>query len=405
MDRRFFAKLLALGAGSMPFLSLAARPDEQETPPENAADQPPRNAATNMPPPVTIADMTEIARRKLPKGTFDYITSGSEDEVTLRENIAAFRRLKIYTPILKGVQRPDLSTSVLGERIALPVLLAPASALSLFHRDGAQAAARAASKSGTIFAMSGTCGSSVEEVSSVTQGSLWFQLYVPKDRGITRRLIERVERSGAKAIVVTVDLGERKDQDRRNRFRLPKAMLLKILREDIGHKQLRNTIGDEELRAYNLDAWDISLSWDFIHWLRSVTKLPLLVKGIVTREDAIEAVNHGVEGIVVSNHGGRRLDGMPASIDVLEDIATAVNGRTEILLDSGVRRGTDVLKAIALGAKAVLIGRPYAWGLAADGQAGVELVLEMLRAELENAMIATGCANVDEITASLLNRR
>ena len=182
-------------------------------------------------------------------------------------------------------------------------------------------------------------------------------------------------------------------------------MLLKILRDDIGHKQLRNTIGDEELRAYNLNAWDISLSWDFIHWLRSVTKLPLLVKGIVTREDAVEAVNVGVEGIVVSNHGGRRLDGMPASIDVLEDIATAVNGRTEILLDSGVRRGTDVLKAIALGAKAVLIGRPYAWGLAAGGQAGVELVLEMLRAELENAMIATGCANVDEITASLLNRR
>ena len=415
MKRRLFTKMMAVGAGSIPLFSFGAQKQgpssndvsaddvagDDASPPEPEVARPP---SVHWGKPVTVHDLVPLAKAILPKATFDYITTGSEDELTLRDNVAAFRRIKVLPPLLHGVSSVDLSTRVLGQRISMPILLAPVAAQRMYHPEGALAGARAAAKMGTIFGTSTSAGNSVEEIAAAADGPLWFQLYVPKDRSVARKLVRRVERAGYRALVVTVDLGERKDADRRNEFRLPKEMLLKHLR-DVGHEQLTDRSTYDELVAFNEQAWDLSFTWEFFDWLRSITKLPLLVKGVLSKQDALKAVSLGLEGIIVSNHGGRRLDGMPATIDVLPGIAEAVAGRTEIFLDSGIRRGTDVLKALALGARAVLIGRPYAWGLAYDGEAGVRLVLEMFRDELRNAMIATGSENVKKINRSLLMPR
>jgi 4-hydroxymandelate oxidase len=282
----------------------------------------------------------------------------------------------------------------------MPIILAPVAAQRLYHPEGALASARAAAKADTIFGMSSSVCNSIEEVAAASEGPKWFQLYVPKDRVIAERLVKRAERAGFSAIVVTVDLGERKDADLRHRFALPREMLQKHL-TDLGF-EVDPEMSYPEMIAYNSSRWDLALSWDFFGWLRDRTKLPLLVKGVLRRDDALKAVSLGLDGMVVSNHGGRRLDGMPASIERLPDIVEAVNGRAEILLDSGVRRGTDVLKALALGAKAVLIGRPYAWALAAAGEAGVSRVLQLLREEFSLAMHSCGCRTVGDIDHSLV---
>lgn len=401
MNRRFFSQLLALGAGSLGLWQDRAQADEELA-------QAPAGGAPNVggPPnprrlePVNVADFQELAKATLPPATYDYITSGSTDEVTLRDNVAAFQRLRLLPPLLTGVAEVDTATTVLKQPIALPILLAPVAGQSLYHPQGVLASARAAASAKTILGVSSSVGHSVEEVASASSGPMWFQLYMPKDRAVARRLVERAERAGFKAIVLTVDLGERKDADKRNRFTLPEPTLRKHLR-DIGF-DLSERMTYEQLLAFNDQAWDLTLSWNAFDWLRSITKLPLLVKGVLRAEDAKKAVSIGIDGIVVSNHGGRRLDGVPASIDQLPQIVAAVNGKAEVLLDSGIRRGTDVLKALALGAKAVLIGRPYAWALAADGEAGVSKILELLREELVSAMLASGCPNVASIDHSLV---
>jgi isopentenyl diphosphate isomerase/L-lactate dehydrogenase-like FMN-dependent dehydrogenase len=400
MNRRLFAQLLAWGAGSQALLQTG----NEATADEPAAALPAARRPTSVPSPagpVCVADFRSLAQAKLPQPAFDYIETGSADEVTLRENTAAFARLKIMPPILSGVAEADLSTTVLGEKIALPILLAPVSSLRLFHPQGALATARAAAAMGTVLGVSTSALNSVEEIASAAAGPKWFQLYVPKDREITRRLVNRAERAGYRAIVVTVDLGEWKDADRRNRFALPRELLVKHLR-DVGFAGITDQMTDAEVIAFNSQAWDLTFSWDFFTWLRSITKLPLVVKGVLRPEDARQAVALGLDGIIVSNHGGRRLDGMPASIDMLADVVQAVDGRAEVYLDSGVRRGTDVLKALALGARAVLIGRAYAWALAADGEDGVRRVLELLRDELQMALVATGCRRVQEVPRALI---
>ncbi len=401
MNRRFFSQLLALSAGSLGLWQARAQADDELA-------QAPAGGAPNagLPPdprrlePVNVADFQELAKAALPPATYDYITTGSTDEVTLRDNVAAFQRLRLLPPLLTGVAEIDTATTVLKQPIALPILLAPVAGQNLYHPQGALASARAAAKAKTILGVSSSVGHSVEEVAAASSGSKWFQLYMPKDRAVARRLVERAERSGFKAIVLTVDLGERKDADKRNRFTLPEPVLRKHL-SDIGFN-LSERMTYEQLLAFNDQAWDLTLSWNAFDWLRSITKLPLLVKGVLRADDAKKAVAIGLDGIVVSNHGGRRLDGVPASIDQLPQIVAAVNGKAEVLLDSGVRRGTDVLKALALGAKAVLIGRPYAWALAADGEAGVSKILELLREELVSAMLASGCPNVASIDRSLV---
>ena len=196
-------------------------------------------------------------------------------------------------------------------------------------------------------------------------------------------------------------MGEWKDADRRNRFALPKETLVKHLR-DVGFTQIVDTMSYEEILAFNAQAWDLTISWEFFDWLRGITKLPLIIKGVLRKEDAEKAVSLGIEGIVVSNHGGRRLDGMPATIEMLPEIVAAVGNRAEVYLDSGIRRGTDVLIALALGARAVLIGRPYAWALGANGEAGVRKVLDLLREEFLNAMVSSGCAKIADIKPGLV---
>ena len=401
MNRRFFSQLLALGAGSLGLWQARARADDElaQAPTDGArlVGVPPNPRRLE---PVNVADFQELAKAALPPATYDYITSGSTDEVTLRDNVAAFQRLRLLPPLLTGVAEVDTATTVLKQPIALPILLAPVAGQNLYHPQGALASARAAASAKTIMGVSSSAGHSVEEIAAASSGPKWFQLYMPKDRMVARRLVERAERSGFKAIVLTVDLGERKDADKRNRFTLPEPALRKHLR-DIGF-DLSERMTYEQLLAFNDQAWDLTLSWNAFDWLRSITKLPLLVKGVLRADDAKKAVAIGLDGIVVSNHGGRRLDGVPASIDQLPQIVAAVNGRAEVLLDSGIRRGTDVLKALALGAKAVLIGRPYAWALAADGEAGVSKILELLREELVSAMLASGCPNVGSIDRSLV---
>ncbi|MBP87219.1 MAG: alpha-hydroxy-acid oxidizing enzyme [Planctomycetaceae bacterium] len=402
MDRRTFTQLFTLAAGSLGLMQAAGQAQEQD-----ADDQ--RNAKTgnnlNARGPsskaVNVEDLRQLAKAALPKASFDYIATGSADEITLRENVAAFQRLRVFPPLMKGVSDADLSTTALGQKIQLPVLLAPVAVQRMYHPQGGLAAARAAAGAGTIYGVSSSVGNSVEEIAAAGNGPKWFQLYVPKDRAVARTLVQRVERAGYKAIIVTVDLGEWKDADQRNRFSLPKEMLVKHLR-DVGYDQITDRMSYEAVSEFNANAWDLSLSWEFFDWLRGITKLPILIKGVLRPEDARKAVSMGLDGIVVSNHGGRRLDGMPATIDVLPSIVEAVGGKAEIYMDGGVRRGTDVLKALAFGARAVLIGRPYAWALAADGEAGVARVIKLFREELLNAMVATGCRKLSEIERSLI---
>ncbi len=351
--------------------------------------------------PVAAAEYEQLAHEALPQAVAEYISTGSADEITLRENIAAFQRIRVLPPLLRGVSAPDISTTVLNQKISLPVLLAPVAGQRLYHPDGGLGAARAAARAGTIYGMSSSVGHSVEEIGAAGAGPKWFQLYVPKDRGVARALVERVNQAGFQAIVITVDLGEWKDADRRNRFALPREMLLRHL-QDIGFPEVSDRMSDAELTDFNTNCWDLSLKWEFFDWLRTHTKLPLLIKGVLRADDARRAVEHGLDGIVVSNHGGRRLDGMPSSIEMLPEVVAAVGGEAEILLDSGVRRGTDVLKALALGAKAVLIGRPYVWALSAGGEAAVSHVIQLLQDEFTNAMIAAGCQTVEEISPALL---
>lgn len=396
MNRREFTQCLAGGAGSLglagPERVVLAADGAQEPVHERHTE-----ASVNS---VTVDDYRQAAQSRLPGATYDYIADGSADGHTLRANIDELQRIKLLPPLLRGVAEPDLSTTVLGTKIALPIMLAPVAGLRMFHADGALAVARAAQAAGTVQGVSSSAMHSVEEIAEAAPGPKWFQLYMPKERRVARRLVERVEAAGYEAIMLTVDQGEWKDNDRRNSFAVPRVMLMKHLR-DIGFG-VSDAWTDDELQQFNAQAWDLAMTWDVFAWLRTVTKLPLIIKGVLRPDDARTAVELGLDGIVVSNHGGRRLDGMPSTIRMLPGVVEAVNGRCEVYMDSGIRRGTDVLKALAQGARAVLIGRAYAWGLAADGEAGVASALELLRDETTNALASCGCARVNDVKRELL---
>lgn len=356
--------------------------------------------------PVNLSEFEPLAQAILPKPAFDHLSGGADDEITLRENLAAFQRVQLLPRVLKDVTQCDLATTVLGQPLTMPVILAPVACHCLFHPEGEFAVARAAAEAGIVLTVSTGASYSLEEVAASCPGPRWFQLYAYQDRGITRGLVERAEAAGYQAICLTVDspVSGRRERDLRNRFIRPKPFLYKTL-VDVGFKDLSADLNEEQLLAFAGKSLSVALTWEYLEWLRSLTRLPFLLKGILCKEDALRAVSNSIEGIIVSNHGGRQLDGTPASIDVLEDIAEAVEGRSEVLLDGGVRRGTDVLKALALGAKAVLIGRPYIWGLAVDGQAGVTRVLDLLREEFRIAMGLTGCVHVNEIRKDLIFQR
>lgn len=355
---------------------------------------------------LNLSELEALAKARLPQMAWDYYASGADDERCVRRNREAFSEIALHYRVLVDVAQRDLSTTVLGHRIALPVCVAPTAFHRLAHEDGEVASVRGAGDAGTLFILSTLSNTPVEAVIAAASGPVWFQLYVYKDRAATEALVRRVEAAGASALVVTVDapLLGRRERDVRNRFALPENLGIENMYAE-GYKPVRAAENESGLAAYFVSLLDASLTWDALAWLRSITKLPVLVKGIVRADDAVRAIEHGAAGIVVSNHGGRQLDASPATIEVLPRIADAVaarNLRCEILLDGGVRRGADVIKAIALGARAVLVGRPVLWGLAANGRAGVATALGLLRRELDLAMALCGCANVADMTRDLV---
>ncbi|MCH9688287.1 MAG: alpha-hydroxy-acid oxidizing protein [Deltaproteobacteria bacterium] len=352
---------------------------------------------------LNIFEYEQRARDTLAAPAFDYYASGAHDGLALRDNRAAYDRLRLAYRVLVDVSKRSAATTVLGTPVSMPVVISPTAFHGMAHADAELATARAASDAGTIMILSSLSNTAVEDVVAAAAGPVWFQLYVYRDREATAGLVRRVEAAGCEAIVLTVDaprLG-RREADVRNRFHLPEGLSVRNMLPD-GYGDVSQQAAESGLAAYFESLIDPSLSWSDIAWLQSLTTLPLIIKGIVRADDARQAVDAGVAGIVVSNHGGRQLDTSIATIDALPAVADAVQGRLEILLDGGVRRGTDVLKAVALGAQAVGVGRPILWGLAADGQAGVARVLSILREELDLAMALAGAPAIDAISADLI---
>uniref|UniRef100_A0A803NYD4 (S)-2-hydroxy-acid oxidase n=1 Tax=Cannabis sativa TaxID=3483 RepID=A0A803NYD4_CANSA len=352
------------------------------------------------PEPVNVNEFKELARQALPKMYFDYYAGGAEDENTLRENIEAYQRIRLRPRVLVDVSRIDMSTTVLGYKISAPIMIAPTAYHQLAHPEGEVATARAAASCDTIMVLSYMSNCAVEEVASSCNAVRFYQLYVNKRRDVSAQLVQRAERNGFKAIVWTVDaprLG-RREADIRNKMVAPQLKNF----EGLMSAEVHTLRGDDgsKLEAFARKTFDDSLCWEDLKWLRSITNLPILIKGVLTHEDARKAVEAGVHGIVVSNHGARQLDHTPATISVLEEVVQAVGGKVPVIVDGGIRRGTDVFKALALGAQAVLIGRPVIYGLAAMGQRGVKSVVEMLKNELELTMALSGCPTLEHITRS-----
>ncbi len=353
---------------------------------------------------LNVHELELFARERLSPMAYEYFASGALDEHTLRDNVAAWARLTLHYRVLVDVSRRSTSTTVLGTPVSMPVLVAPTAFHKLACPEGEAATARAAARAGTVMVLSSLSNTSVEEVCKAAGGAVWFQLYVYRDRGATAALVARAEAAGARALVVTVDapLLGRRERDVRNGFHLPEGLRIENM-SAAGYGEVARSEGDSGLASYVAARLDPSLGWRDISWLRSLTKLPVLVKGLVRPDDARRAVDSGAHGVVVSNHGGRQLDGSPATASVLGAVSDAVQGRIEVLVDGGVRRGSDVLKALCLGARAVLVGRPILWGLAVAGEEGALGVLETLHGELDHAMALAGCARIAEATRELVS--
>jgi isopentenyl diphosphate isomerase/L-lactate dehydrogenase-like FMN-dependent dehydrogenase len=334
-----------------------------------------------------VWDYEAAAAERLEPGAHGYYAGGAGDELTLRDNVEAFRRWQLRPRVLVDVETCTAATTVLGHDVSMPLLIAPVAFQRVAHPDGEVGMARAAKAVGTVMCMSTMATSTPEEVAAVG-GPRWFQLYVFRDEGVTHELVGRVVAAGFTALVLTVDtpfLG-RRERDLRTGFVIPPEFPVASLGQG----------GLTPAETFALTS--ASVSWRDIERLASLSGLPVVVKGVLTAEDAKLACEHGAGGIVVSNHGGRQLDGVSATIDALEEVVAAVEGRVEVLLDGGIRRGTDVVKALALGARAVLAGRAPLWGLAVDGEAGARRVLELLQAEILGALQLVGCTSPAEVT-------
>jgi L-lactate dehydrogenase (cytochrome) len=355
---------------------------------------------------------------------FDFVEGGAYDEVTLRANETDFSDITFEPRMLVDVAKRDHSTNVVGQKIAHPVMLSPAGLLRVAHTEGELAVARAAGKVGAVFVVSTSSNWSIEEIAEVATGPLWFQLYLWRDREVVRSLVERAKQADYKAMVVTVDLqviGKR-ERDLRSGMKVPPKFTLPgvldvarrprwfldflkgppiALRNFLGIIEGDDTVSHGEF--FNKHLINASANWDDVDWLRQLWPGPLLIKGIMTVEDARLALDHGVDGIVVSNHGGRQLDGLAGAIRALPQIVDEVGGRADVILDGGVRRGSDVVKAVALGARAVMTGRSYIWGLGAAGEEGVERVLQILRDEIDQTLALVGRPTLQDVDRSLVN--
>ncbi|MBS3029910.1 MAG: alpha-hydroxy-acid oxidizing protein [Dolichospermum sp. DET50] len=355
--------------------------------------------------PINLFGYEQLAKEHLSQMAFDYYSSGAWDEVTLRDNLAAFTRVKLRPKMLVDVSKINLTTQVLGESLQLPLLIAPMAFQCLADPEGEIATALAAEIAGVGMVLSTLATKSLEEVATVANGLQWFQLYIHKDQGLTQALVQRAYTAGYKAICLTVDapmLGKR-ERDQRNEFTLPPGLHPANL-TNISGLDIPQATGESGLLTYFAQQINPAVTWKDLEWLQSLSPLPLVVKGILRADDAVRAVEYGAQAIVVSNHGGRQLDGAIASLDALPDIIAAVDGKAEVLLDGGIRRGTDILKALAYGAKAVLIGRPVLWGLAVAGKIGVSHIISLLQDELNLAMALSGCASLGDIDSSLVSQ-
>jgi isopentenyl diphosphate isomerase/L-lactate dehydrogenase-like FMN-dependent dehydrogenase len=349
--------------------------------------------------PINLFDYEALAAQRMAHipWAWDYYQGGSEYEVSLRANRTAFEQLRLLPRVLVNVSTCDLRTSVLGIPISMPILVAPTAGHGLAHSDAECATARAVQQAGTLMIASAQSTRSLEEIAQAGQCPRWFQLYIDSYRQ-AEHLVRRAEAAGYQGLVLTVDTPQRGNRERDIRHNI--GSLLEAHYPSVGSGNAsppgEESSNEEEPPIIN------ALTWEILPWLRSITSLPILLKGILTAEDARLALEYGAAGILVSNHGGRQLDSVVAGIEALPEVVEAVAGRCEVYVDGGVRRGTDVLKALALGARAVLIGRPILWGLAVNGEHGVHHVLQLLRAELELAMALAGCPTLGSITRSLV---
>eukprot|EP00475_Leptophrys_vorax_P006800 TRINITY_DN1424_c0_g1_i3.p1 TRINITY_DN1424_c0_g1~~TRINITY_DN1424_c0_g1_i3.p1 ORF type:complete len:377 (+),score=87.00 TRINITY_DN1424_c0_g1_i3:521-1651(+) len=358
----------------------------------------------------SVRDLEAHAAAVLPKQAYDYYRSGADDMISLADNMAAFKKYRLRPRVMVDVSNIDMSTSLQNGsvNISMPICLAPTAMHRMAHHDGEIATARAAANVGTLMCLSSLTTTPMEQVAEANGMSTprWYQLYVWKDRQLTETLIRRAEKSGYLAIVITVDapfLGKR-EADKKNSFALPQHLRLANFTQDTDEGvQLNKTFeGQAGLQKYFSDQIDPSLEWKDINWVTKITKLPVIVKGVVTKEDTELAIAHGVAGIWVSNHGARQLDTVAACIDSLDEVVRAAKGAVDVYVDGGFRRGTDVFKALALGAKAVFVGRPVLWGLAYKGQEGIETALKIMKEELHLAMALTGVTKISDINRSYI---
>ncbi|XP_006184351.1 hydroxyacid oxidase 2 isoform X1 [Camelus ferus] len=340
-----------------------------------------------------LADFQAHAREQLSKSTWDYIEGGADDGFTRDDNIAAFKKIRLRPRYLKDVSKVDLQTTIQGEQISVPICIAPTGFHCLAWPDGEMSTARAARAAGVCYITSTYASCSLEDiVAAAPEGLRWYQLYVQPNRQLNKQLIQKVESLGFKALVITVDVPKIGNR-RYNVTDLKKSLLLK----NLGSPEKGNSVPYLQMTPI-----DSAICWDDLSWFQSLTRLPIILKGILTKEDAELAVKHNVQGIIVSNHGGRQLNDVPASIDALMEVVAAVKGKIEVYVDGGVRTGNDVLKALALGAKCIFLGRPILWGLAYKGEHGVEEVLNILKNEFHTSMTLTGCRSVAEINRDLI---
>ncbi|MEV8608825.1 alpha-hydroxy acid oxidase [Amycolatopsis sp. NPDC051373] len=344
----------------------------------------------------TIAELEAAARERLDPAHYDFYAGAAGDELTLRANEEAFSRRVLVPRVLRGAAKRDLATELVGSPLSMPVLVSPTAFHRLAHPDGELATAKAVAKAGTVLVVSMAATTAVEDIADAARQAaadpaLWFQFYLQPDLEFTESVVRRAERAGVRAFVVTVDspvFGQR-ERDHRNGFHdLPPGLVVENLRDGFGR------VRDIEMSA--------EFTWEHVAWLKRTTALPVLLKGVLHPEDARLAVEAGVDGLVVSNHGGRQLDTAVSTVDALPALAEAVAGQIPLVLDGGVRRGTDVVKALALGATAVGVGRPVVWGLAAAGEEGVTEVLERLREETDHTLALCGAATLGDLTADLV---
>ena len=374
-----------------------------------------------------VADLREIARRRLPRGVFDYIDGGAEDELSMRRNVGAFRRVEFSPRVLNDVGTVDPSTTLLGRSLPFPLALAPTGFTRIATPGGELDVARAAARAGIPYTLSTLATRSIEEVAAVSDGPKWFQVYVWKDRGLVKELLARAAAAGYEAIVLTVDtavLG-RRERDVRHGFTLPPQLGLDTLVDGMLHPGwtwsfvraepivFANVVGTAapdgtsaaDLASYANTQFDPSLSWRDLEWFRTAWDRPIVLKGVQTVADALIAADLGVEAVALSNHGGRQLDGAPPILEMVAPVADAVGDRIEVICDGGIRRGSDIVKAVALGARACMAGRAYLYGLGAAGELGVDTVLHWLDAGVRRTMALTGCRTIADLGPDLIRWR